>query len=283
MDVHRVPQMHHQYWGLREAPFRSGFHAKFYHRSTTHAEALARIEFLVGNGRSCGLLHGGPGSGKSLLLRAFAEQCRRSNRMVGQVSLLGLNEAGLLHSLSLQMGVEVAPVHSSPFLIWRKLTDALSENAVQQIPTVLLVDDAHEGDLETLSTLTRLLQCQQSMDAYLTLVLAADSQRIGALGPRLLDLAELRVELEVWDEAATRNFLQAALATAGGSGDILADDAALRIHELSGGSPRKAAQLAELALLAGAASQLKQIDEFVIDSVYQELAVMPARTMLQGA
>ena len=52
--------------------------------------------------------------------------------------------------------------------------------------------------------------------------------------------------------------------------------ALVRLHELTGGVPRRIKQLADLALLAGAGGNMAQIEPSTIDSVYQELGVIIA-------
>ena len=50
--------------------------------------------------------------------------------------------------------------------------------------------------------------------------------------------------------------------------------ATTRLYELSCGVPRRVAQLADLALLAGAGLELEQVDAATVESAYQELGVL---------
>jgi general secretion pathway protein A len=145
-----------------------------------------------------------------------------------------------------------------------------------RVPTILLLDDADQAAPETLAAVTRILHLDAAPDSRLTVVLAANRTRGGKLGGRLLDLAELRIELDRWDEPDTQAYLTTALERAGRSEPLFDERAAARLHELSRGVPRQVCQLAELALLAGAGQRLVRIDEATIDAVYEELAVSPA-------
>src|SRR5438046_1478571 len=60
-------------------------------------------------------------------------------------------------------------------------------------------------------------------------------------------------------------------ASAGRIQPAFTTDGARRLFELSGGAPRKVNQLAQLALLAGAAQSLVQIDAETIQAVDEEL------------
>lgn len=57
---------------------------------------------------------------------------------------------------------------------------------------------------------------------------------------------------------------------------IFSTEALHQLHDLAGGIPRRVAQLANLALLAGAGRELEQIDADTVDSVYHELGTVDA-------
>ena len=46
----------------------------------------------------------------------------------------------------------------------------------------------------------------------MTIVLSAQPNRIDRIGPRLLDLAELRIDVEPWEEDETSAYVKASLA-----------------------------------------------------------------------
>jgi type II secretory pathway predicted ATPase ExeA len=106
------------------------------------------------------------------------------------------------------------------------------------------------------------------------MVLVGRESQLGVLGARLLSLAELRIDLEPWQAADTGGFLQQALAAAGGKNGIFTPAAVARLHQLSGGVPRRVKQLAELCLLAGAGAGAFSIDTAMVESVFRELGVV---------
>ena len=75
-------------WGLSETPFATRLDPRFFHPSPTHEEALARLHFLVDDGRRLGLLSGSRGSGKSLLLQVFARQIRRVGLPLARLNMV---------------------------------------------------------------------------------------------------------------------------------------------------------------------------------------------------
>jgi type II secretory pathway predicted ATPase ExeA len=265
--------MYHAHWGLRESPFRRGLDPQAFYQSPAHEEALARLYFLVEQRRRLGFLMGPAGSGKSLLLEVFAAQLRRSGRQVAKVNLYGLQPAEMLWDIAGQFGLNLDP-SASPVLLWRAVADRLAEHRYLQAETVVLLDDADQASRPVLSFVTRLAEHEQRPEMRLTLVLAGEPERMGRLGPRLLDLSDLRVDLTAWQESDTAEFLRAALARAGRESPVFREPAVARLHELSQGIPRRVSQLADLALLAGAGRALEAIDADVVESVYRELGVI---------
>ncbi|MGD0383977.1 MAG: AAA family ATPase [Thermoguttaceae bacterium] len=262
--------MYQSHWGLLESPFQGDSAVQFIHHSPTHEEALARLQFLVDNHRRLGLLMGASGSGKSLVLEVFAQRLRRRGLPVVKIGLLGVEPAEML--LLLATGLKLNPEPSaSPAVLWRAITDRLTEFYYQKLETVVLLDDADCADDRVLAQVARLVRHDSSPQARLTSVLACRRENMVRLGDRLLDLAELRIDLEPWDPSDTTNYLNTSLAQSGSKLPIFSQSAIDRLHELTHGIPRRAAQLADLSLLAGAGADLPQIDADVVESAYHEL------------
>jgi type II secretory pathway predicted ATPase ExeA len=187
--------------------------------------------------------------------------------------LLGVDLHEFLWLLAAELGLNPDRKENT-FSLWRNLIDRIAENRYQQLDTVVLLDDADRATPEVLDHLVRLIQSDRGLPTSLVLVLASPAENITRIGFRLLDLAELRIDLEPWEESDTGGYLISALAQAGRKTLLFSDAALLRLHELSGGIPRRVNQLAALALVAGAGRQLSKIDVDTIDSVYHELGVV---------
>lgn len=260
-------------WGLTSSPF--GTSCSYFYESVTHEESLARLHFLVDQRRRVGLLLGDSGTGKSLLLNVLAGQLRAGGAQVLQANLLGIGPHELLWQLASQAGINPR-VESSLFVLWRMVADLLVEDRYQQRSTVLLLDDAEEASPEVLQYVTKLVLADHSPDSRLTIVLTTQKRRIAELGRRLLELAELRIDVEPWDGFELRGYLKAALAKYGCRQPLFSDDAVNSLHRLSGGVPRRVKQLADLALVAAAGHELDRIDSEVISGVFQELGLVTA-------
>jgi type II secretory pathway predicted ATPase ExeA len=269
--------MYESHWGFHETPFRAWLDPNCFHQSPTHEEALARLHFLVDGRRRLGLLTGEPGSGKSLLLEVFARQLRHGGRPVAQASLLAVERGALLWQLAAGLGLNLDPTDTVASL-WRSLVDRIAEYRYQRLETTLLLDDADQaadqaGGNDVLALVARLARHDLTPESRLTIILAGRRERIARLGEPLLDLAELRIDVEPWEQADTESYIEASLARAGRHEPVFDPKAVARLQELTGGVPRRVSRLADLALLAGAGRDLQQIDAEVVEAVHQELGV----------
>ncbi|HEV2973036.1 MAG TPA: AAA family ATPase [Pirellulales bacterium] len=263
------------HWGLRETPFRGGLDPRFFFESPTHEEALARLHFLVEERQRLGLLIGESGTGKSMLLEVFARHLRRGGSQVANVSLLGADLREFLWLIAAELGLN-PDGRDDAFRLWRGVLDRLTENRYQHLETIILLDDAHDGSREVLEHVARLAEADRGAHSRLTVVLALATGRAAALETRLLELAELRIDVEPWEEPDTLGYLSWSLAQAGRKTSAFSEEAMIRLHALSEGIPRRVNQLASLALVAGAARQTPLIDAETVESIHHELGVIDA-------
>jgi general secretion pathway protein A len=273
-----MSSMFRQHWNLRESPFRGTLDWRRFFRSPIHEEALARLEFLAAERRRLGLLLGPSGCGKSLVMEVFARGLRRGGAQVANVNLFGIDLHEFLWLVSAELGIN-PDRNTDLFQLWRGLLDRLSENRYQQLDTVLLLDDADEAPQAVVDHVIRLVQADNAAGGRLTVALSATTAPASSavrLSSRLLELADLRIDLDAWEPGDTVQYVNAALAQAGSTEPIFSTEALHHLHDLAGGIPRRVAQLANLSLLAGAGRELDQIDADTVDGVYHELGTVDA-------
>ncbi|MCA9148292.1 MAG: AAA family ATPase [Planctomycetales bacterium] len=262
--------MHIDYWGLDHSPFASQLDPSDYYPSAVHEEALARLDFLIANGRRLGFLFGASGTGKSLVLEVATRQLRRAGSHVIKINAVGLSANELIWKLANGLG-HLVPPNANVVDCWSGISDRLIANRYQRMPTVIMVDDADEAGGDVHAALSRLALIDPHPDAQITIVLSAQRQRSAAFGSKLNDLCELRIDIEPWDLDESANYLNEMLSRVGVNDRIFMPDAVDLLFDLSHGVPRRLRQLAELSLLAGAAEELHQIPAAVVDSVYRGL------------
>ena len=270
--------MYQQHWGLTKSPFVASYDARHFFAGATHNEALARLQFLVEGSRRLGILLGATGLGKSLLLDEFAQQLTESGHGASRLNLMGVaaDEFPQLLAESLNLHLRDA----SPAALWRRIADRVAEYRYLQRACVFLFDDVDAAAPEVIDSVTRLIYLDTTPGAQLTTVLAANPQGTPRLGNRLLQLADLRIDLEAFSAVETGEYLQSALQYAGRAASVFTSDAVTMIHQISGGVPRRINQLAELTLLAGAGARLTEIDATTVNAVHHELDVHQPETVI---
>jgi type II secretory pathway predicted ATPase ExeA len=262
--------MYETHWGLTESPFRSPPASRFVRLSSTQDEAHARLQFLVEHGRRLGIVWGGAGVGKTLLLQTFAEESRRRGQRSSYLTPTGVSGGEFLQELATRLGLHPERALAS-WELWNRVFDCLRVDAKLGIGRVLLIDDVDQAEASVMAVLLRLVQQELPSGARFTVLLAADAGHPARLDPRLVEQSELRIELEPWSFTETAAYLEDVLAMAGCRRTVFREAAIQRLHEVTAGVPRRIVQLADWALLAAASHQQREIDEATILAVHTEL------------
>jgi general secretion pathway protein A len=265
--------MYHKHWRLFDTPFGPEIAPERFLATPSHEEALARLQFLAVHRRGVGVVLGGPGSGKSMLLTVFAEAMRRAGQSAALVNLTGIEADELLQRILWELGANPS-LRERRLRLWQFLEDRIAESRYQEMEVVLLLDDADAADAEMRTVLTRLAKLDVGADRCLSIVLAGEYQSIGNVGEDLLDLADLRIDLATWDLEDTQRFVEQSVARAGADPDIFSGSAILRIPQRAGGLARRIGQLAQSALLAGAGQGVDRIEPELVDSACEELSTV---------
>lgn len=148
----------------------------------------------------------------------------------------------------------------------------MAENRMQQVPTVLLVDDAGQAGPDLATQFSRLARLDTSAAAQWTIVLAAEAAQAARWNDTLRSAVDLRIELSRWSASDTVGYVQTALVDAGRLEPVFDDEALRTLHELAAGVPQDVARLADYALLAAAGTNVTSIDAAAVEAAYDEIA-----------
>ena len=269
--------MYLNHWKLTKSPFGSTVDAALAYPSVALSEATARIDYLVNERRRLGVLLGERGLGKSVVLASAARALRQRGAVATIVDTVGISPQELIWRLANDWGGGPHPADEM-FHLWRQVEDQLLHHQMLGKPTVLLVDDMGGASDEVMQQLVRLARLNLSPQARWTLLLAAEPEQLNQFNESLLHLIDLRIDLFGWDKADCIGYVQDALVTAGRIDPVFTDEALDRLAELSNGSPRSLAKLADFSLLGGAAAEVERIDAGVIDSAFAEISWTPTAT-----
>jgi general secretion pathway protein A len=261
--------MYLAHWGLERSPFAAGLAPRLFYEAESQTEALARLRFVVRQGRPMALMAGARGVGKSTLLRRFADQCRREGRRVAVVDLAGLSARELLWQLAAQFAI--APrAGADAATLFANLASFHHTLHWQGEAATLLLDDADQAGPDARSQLVRLARIGGEQ-SRLSLVLATAPHGLDRLGEELLAAIDLRIDVDPWSEVDTIGYVQHALLEAGCDRPAFDDEALSALAALSGGVPRQVNRIADHALLATAAEGRESVDAATIEATHEAL------------
>jgi type II secretory pathway predicted ATPase ExeA len=256
-------------WGLARSPFAEGLDAPLFYEGETQVEALARLRFVVRQGRRLAIVVGERGVGKSAALRRFGDECRREGRRVAVVNLAAATVRETLWQLAAQFALGPQPADDSVAL-FRRLAAFVDALRWQRDAAIALLDDVHQAGPDVRSQLARLMHLGADQ-SRLSLVLTASPSRLERLGGELLDAADMRVDLEPWGEAECVGYVQHAILEAGCDRPAFDDEALSVLAALSNGVPRQLNRLADHALLAAAAEGLDTVNAATVEAAHAAL------------
>jgi general secretion pathway protein A len=267
--------MYLAHWGLGRSPFADGADQPLFYEGDSQVEALARLRFVARDGRRAALVCGVRGVGKSRLMRQFAEECRREGRSVAAASLAGISAREALWHIAAQWAIGPQPADEAVTL-FRRIATSLEAQLCRQCASVVLFDDADLAGPDVRSYLQRLVQAAGD-GSRLSIVMSASTNAVDRLGVELLDVMDLRVDLEPWSESECVGYVQHALLEAGCDRPAFDDGALETLARVSGGVPRRLNRLADHALLAAAAEELDAATAATVEAAHEALAwLVPA-------
>jgi len=250
------------HYGFSRTPFGRDLAPQMLHRHRAHAEATARITWLIAE-RALGVVTGEVGAGKTVAARAATSALDSTRHTIIYLANPAVGTRGVyVHIVRALGGV---PRFHKASLIPQAGELLAVEETERGKRVVFVVDEAHllsseqleelrlltNADMDARSPFACLLLGQPTLRRRLRLgTFAALDQRIG-----------LRYELGGMDLAETASYLTHHLGLAGRSDPLFSDDAIALIHQTARGIPRAVNNLAIQALVAAFADGKGIVDE----------------------
>jgi type II secretory pathway predicted ATPase ExeA len=250
------------YFGFSSTPFGKALAPGMLHQHTGHAEAVARICWLVSE-QALGLVSGEVGSGKTVAVRAAVASLDASRHAVIYLGCPAIGARGLYAAVVTALG-GVPRFHKAALI--PQAQDALAaEHAERGRRVVLICDEAHLLDASQLEELRMLTNADMDSRSALACLLVGQPtlrRRVkqgafAALDQRI----SLRYAMPPLTLAETGAYIAHHVKLAGRADTLFSDDAVARIHEVSRGLPRAVNNLATAALIATYAAGKTIADE----------------------
>jgi general secretion pathway protein A len=271
-----VEQIRH--WGLAERPFEMTRDARFFFRSEGHAEALARMRFLVQDGAfGFGMLSGEIGCGKTYTASVFAATLdpRRFTPVFLENANLGFS--CVLDQINCSLGDRRScGIPPSRYQLLTEFRHLLAARVLARgAHLVLVLDEAQELSDEDLSELRCLTNAIGSRRGVLTIVLVGQPdlrERVRAM--RAVDTRiGLRYHLGLLSEADVGAYVAHRLRAAGHpSGHVFTNEAVAVLADSSAGMPREINRLAKLSLFSAASRGLRFVSADEVRAIAADAA-----------
>jgi type II secretory pathway predicted ATPase ExeA len=262
-------------YGLKFNPFTPELPAEALHVCPRLQSFCWRIENALVREGGFALVHGEPGSGKSVALRVIAQRLAR----LADVQLATISRPqGNLGDFYRELG-DVFGVPLRPHNRWGGFK-ALRERWLGHLEScrrrpVLLVDEAQEMSVPVLSELRLMASAQFDSQPLLCVVLAGDARLPDMLRREELIPLGSRIRMRLATEAATPEELRTCLdfvLAACGNAELMTQALKHTLCDHAAGNYRVLATLAAELLSAAAEAQAPQLDEQLYFQVFSKPA-----------
>lgn len=250
-----------------------------YFPATSIEDARQRLVRAIERGDGPGLVIGGPGTGKSLLLQVLAAQFHEKFDVVLPACARLCTRRALLQAILFELGLPYR-VRDEGDLRLSLLDHLLSR---EECPTglLLLVDEAQTLSTALLDELRVLTNLVRGGLPRVRLVLAGSSALEESFAhPDLESFCQrlaARCYLAPFGREETIQFVRAQVAASGaGPNDLFADEAWDAVFEATDGVPRLINQLCDRSLVKAGEANLSQIDRTIVQAAWADIQQLPA-------
>ena len=263
-------------YGLKWNPFTPELPTEGIYVSPRIENFCWRIEHVQIREGGFAMIHGDPGTGKSVALRLLADRLARLPEVtVGAINHPQSSLVDFYRELGDIFALPLKPHNRwGGFKSLRELWFAHLETTCRR--PVLIVDEAQEMASATLSELRLLSSSRFDSQALLCVVLAGDGRLIEKLRREELIPLGSRIRTRLATEQASRDELQACLAhllTQAGNASLMTSTLQQTLCDHAAGNYRILTTLAAELLAAAVQRNLPQLDE----KLYLEVFAQPER------
>ncbi len=266
--------MYETFYGLTGKPFQLNPDPAFLFSSKGHTSAYSYLKYGVFQGEGFIVVTGEIGAGKTTLARALLEELDPRRVVAAQLVSTMLDSDNLLRAVATAFGLSVRGEDKALLLAGLEafLTALVTENK----RALLVVDEAQNLSPQAMEELRMLSNFQFGDRALLQSFLIGQPELRDLMRAPTMQQLRQRIiasyHLGPMDKAETRGYVEHRLQRVGWNSDPqFDDDAFARIHEFSGGIPRRINQLCNRLLLAGYLAEKHTISVADVEEVQQEL------------
>ena len=269
--------MYESFFGLREPAFSLAPDPRFLWLSDTHEEGLAALVYGISRRKGFMLLTGEVGTGKTTLLRAALDQIPSDTEVALVMNTAELTPTDLLRLIAAEFQLPGPFQTKVDYII--ALNRFLLEQLERGLNTVLIIDEAQNLDATLLEEVRLLSNLETDTEKLLQIVLTGQPELRQKLGAANLRQLRQRVAIEHHVLPLRHEdvvpYLRHRLQVAGARfEDVFEPSVESVFHEFSQGCPRLMSLLADRAMLAAFAKQLRPVPTLLVERKAKEMSAV---------
>lgn len=261
--------------GLTREPFSTSPDPAFFFRSSSHVQALTRLEIAIRLRRGLSLILGDVGTGKTTLARTLLASFPQEDGFAFQMLLDPSFESEYQFLVHLMRLFHLQTPGKSALDCREAIEHHLFQSGVTDAgTTVLMIDEGQKLSVDMLENLRVLLNYETSEFKLLQVVIFAQMEFLGRIRRirNLIDRAALKYIINPLSEPETAQMIQFRLQSAGlPAGRALFSPEAIRaIHRFTQGYPRRIALVCHNALEALVMHEQSIVEEGLIQELIRD-------------
>ena len=276
--------MYLQYFGLHENPFSIPPDPHYLYLSRGHQEALAHLQYGLGESGGFVQLTGEVGTGKTLLIRALVERLPEDVD-VALILYPVLTVAEFIAAICDELRIP----HPGEQASIKQLIDALNAHLLQNHArgrhTVLVIDEAQNLSREVLEQIRLLTNLETTKQKLLQIILTGQPELASLLAQQ--DLRQLaqritaRFHLVALTRKETFDYILHRCRVAGARTSLFDRTAMERVFAISGGIPRLINVICDRALLGAYTREKTVVDARIVSRAAAEIGSSTNRSWRQ--
>jgi general secretion pathway protein A len=266
--------MYLNHFNLREKPFNISPDSRFFWVSEKHKEGLAAFKYAILEEKGFLLLTGEVGTGKTLLINAFAKMSGVKT-LIATIPDPDLDIMDFFRLLAEEFKMNKVFFSKGEFLLQFK--QFLLESYGSDKKVLLIIDEAQRLNNELLEQIRLLSNIELDHRKLINIFFVGQSEFNQMLMNQQNRAVRQRIavnyELKPLTASETTQYIRHRLMLAGALDDIFQPDAVREVFTLSQGYPRLINIICDYALVTGYSAELKKIGASVIKECGKELHV----------
>lgn len=268
--------MYESFYGLSAKPFQLSPDPEFFYGSRGHRRAMAYLEYGLHQAEGFIVVTGEVGAGKTTLVRQLLRRLPVDKVLPVQVVTTQLDASDLVRVVAGGLGLDADAPDKASLLL--RIEHFLKQLHADGRRALLIVDEAQNLGANAIEELRMLSNFQLDNKSLLQSFLIGQPELRDLMQrPEMSQLKQRIIaayHLGPIDRAEVRHYIEHRLSRVGWKFDpAFAEDVFARIHEVTGGIPRRINTLADRLLLSAFLAEKHHISAVDVSEIADELAV----------